>query len=1258
MQILIYRLLNGCLCIFALLFACQATAANYVFTNTATGNTLPAGCAWNAGSSAYICTSRFTLTTGDTMSFTGTGTTNVTLNAGAYETSGAIVTIGSPSQATTVNITSNADINFDGSANIYANLSTSNAGIYLEQGNLVMVGNISGATEINIKGSVTGTVTSSGGEIHIYGYSTISSTVSCATCAMYIMEAGSKFLGAVSVGELVDSFGTSSVNNTVYKSSITTLTGSAELGYYGSVTGNISAYDSVVIHDGAKVTGNVSSNNDITIGQYATVTGNISTTDSAWTLSNIIVYPFATVNGNVSITTTGSNTVAKFEIFHDATLNGSVSTHSSYQSYIVVYQGGVINGNVSGFANGVSDVYIDFLNININYIRTRVVGNVYSISNTAQAGDLYFFNNTPGANDATIYGSVYVSGDINNYGVITGCAQTSNTAPGHNIYLYSTSRTNSVCSGTTSCSTNPSYLYLEWAVYTPPLCTLGATKIANYALDETSWNGTANETKETAGYAGGPFNGQGIGTPVPTADYSNPAIAGTSTGTCGYATFSGASVGGSSFRLTGLPVSTAASDKTSVSFWMYWSGADSQMPIGWWKYNLFFVGGAFGFNTDNSDVYGISSAGLANGWHHVVAVFTNGSVASNKLYIDGSLKSLSAMSSNPPLLANAVVQSSLQVSGYTYFSAWRFTGGRIDEVKVYNGEMSQAQVTADYTVTHSCPIYNIAPSSFNCTVVGGTSNTGHLYTQVAGSSFSVDVVALKASGAVETSYVGSGTKNVTLEFVDGSGSSSCASRSALSPAISQTVSFAVANAGRKTVSGINIAKAYRDLRCRVTDANQTPNVVGCSSDDFAVRPSSFTVTSGNANADSAGVSTTATPTIKTGANFNLTAATGIVGYDGTPSIDSSKLGAHTGAIQTGTLSGSFGAANSSTGSATGSSFTYSEVGYLKLAANGVYDSTFTAVDSANGDCNTGFDASGSLNACSFGNTSATNYFGRFIPDHFAVSLTSTTPACGGSFTYFGQDGLSTAFTLTAQNSSNVITKNYTGGFAKLGLTTWDSYKFTAATLPTGSTLSASSTTAPTGTWSNGSASIVAKHQLSRSTLASAPTSIIISAAPVDSDGVTMPITAVSASSSFKYGRLYIPNTYGSELLSLPVPIEAQYWNGTAYQRNQQDSCSVIPISSVAMGNYKNNLSACEAQLSGGGTMSNGQVAVKLSAPGSGNNGSVDLSLNLSTASGSTCAPTSMSATSAAIPWFGSNPNARETFGLYKSPVIYMRENFY
>ena len=131
-------------------------------------------------------------------------------------------------------------------------------------------------------------------------------------------------------------------------------------------------------------------------------------------------------------------------------------------------------------------------------------------------------------------------------------------------------------------------------------------------------------------------------------------------------------------------------------------------------------------------------------------------------------------------------------------------------------------------------------------------------------------------------------------------------------------------------------------------------------------------------------------------------------------------------------------------------------------------------------------------------------------------------------------------------------------------------------------------------------------------------------------------------------------------------VEAKYWNGTSYVRNQQDSCTILPASSISMGNYKNNLAACETQLGytvGSGTLVNGfSRNLRLTRPGSGNNGTVDLTLNLGSVGASpkdkTCtSATESSAIASGFSWFGANTTSRATFGIYKTPIIYLRENF-
>lgn len=223
-----------------------------------------------------------------------------------------------------------------------------------------------------------------------------------------------------------------------------------------------------------------------------------------------------------------------------------------------------------------------------------------------------------------------------------------------------------------------------------------ATLLGEYRLEDLQWTGAAAEVRDTSGNN---RHGQAIGSPLPTPTSASPARPGVP-GTCAYGSFPGPSGNGGALSLGGLPVNTTAGAKTSVSFWMYWDGTNSVMPMGWFRHDLWLVSGHFGFNTGNSDVFGISSAGLANRWTHVVAVFTNGNVAADALYIDGVAQAMSQRQSTPAN-GNAVVNSTLRVGGWQSDTGYRFSG-RIDEVKVYDGQLTPAEVTTLFNETHVC----------------------------------------------------------------------------------------------------------------------------------------------------------------------------------------------------------------------------------------------------------------------------------------------------------------------------------------------------------------------------------------------------------------------------------------------------------------------------------------------------------------------------------------------------------------------------
>lgn len=608
-------------------------------------------------------------------------------------------------------------------------------------------------------------------------------------------------------------------------------------------------------------------------------------------------------------------------------------------------------------------------------------------------------------------------------------------------------------------------------------------------------------------------------------------------------------------------------------------------------------------------------------------------------------------------------------------------------------------------------------ANFECletgTVTTWSATARHpLYTKITDANFRFDIAALKTDGSIENNFVAAGgdPKNVTVELFDDSAATSPACSAYASPVATQTVQYISGDGGRKTItSNFNLNRAWSKLRCRVTDASALPTVYGCSTDTFAVRPQTFSsVTStSSADADGTGASASATPAIKAGASFSLTANTGKAGYSGTPKIDASKTewtGVPTGGLASpgvGTVGGTFStAASSATGNgASGSAFTYSEVGYFRFQAQGVYDDDFTSAsgDLANSDCikTPPNDFSNSLISgqygCKFGNVAVTNHFGRFIPDHFALSTGAVSPACGSAskFTYFGQDGFSTPFTLTAQNSANGTTKNFVGNFARLGLATWGAapasaaspgfgFSVSAATpLPAGSVFAAS-TTAPSGSWVAGEASITAKHQISRPTNLTGETPVIVMAQPVDADGVTLAAaTAVqTASTPLRYGRARLQNGYGSELLDLPMVFRTEYWAGVAagWVLNSADTCTDATLSFAQVGatNITGNTCVIEpGNVSGKGcavapavvnrkylesgvtgTDSNGVAGFAgnfnlwLKAPGSGNAGTIRVDATV---------PAWLQ-----FNWTGAvgNPSARATFGVYRSgPIIHRREMY-
>ena len=783
--------------------------------------------------------------------------------------------------------------------------------------------------------------------------------------------------------------------------------------------------------------------------------------------------------------------------------------------------------------------------------------------------------------------------------------------------------------------------------------------LAHYRLEEAAWTGIAGEVQDSSGNF---RHGQALGAPLPVPATASPARAG-NPGTCGYGDFNGGALN--------LPVAanTAAGAKTTVSFWMYWNGANSVMPVGWFRHDLWLVSGHFGFNTANSDVFGISSAGLANRWVHVSAIFTNGSVTSNKLYIDGVSQTLTQRLSTPSL-GNAVVNANLRVSGWQSDAGYRFRT-RVDEVNVFDGEMTQSQVLTQYNATHPCG-GAVIPGSFNAFETATPPGiAGVIHTKVAAQAFDVAVVALNApKTAVETLFVG----DVKVELLDASDNSVALDANGCRPTwtplpvfVPPTLTFVVADLGRKNIT-LTENNAWRDVRVRMTyPATGAPLAVGCSTDNFAIRPAALGLAVTDQDWQTAGIARTLNNSgypggtvHKAGQPFTIT-VTGYnalsalaTNYDGSPAANVvgytlPALGAcPTCVLAPGAFAGGGGIVASTTA-------TYSEVGVIQVQAS---DDTFAAVDAGDG--------SSVAERTAYSPITST---GRFVPDHFTLTSGSVNAACvagAPAFTYMNQPFQNLTANIQAENAAGAVTVNYhSPGFpANLATVAWQ-----AENADNGTDLSARlNVTAPSPLWSNGVYSLSTAAAFLRRAAPdnpdgpfdslrlgvrlTDPDAVVLAGLDMDATtaGACAPCNAklIGAATSTRFGRLRMLNAHGSELRALPLTVRSEFWNGAGFATHGADNCTAM--GPVMLNAAPSTCTRTPPVAGVGSVLSSGVATLTLGAPGV--SGCADVTMTT---------PTWLMGNWDGVDQLGDgtlyddNAAARATFGVYRDRLIFRRE---
>jgi len=158
--------------------------------------------------------------------------------------------------------------------------------------------------------------------------------------------------------------------------------------------------------------------------------------------------------------------------------------------------------------------------------------------------------------------------------------------------------------------------------------------------------------------------------------------------------------GTNAVHVSSLPVTTTSGTYVSVDFWMRWNGTYGKMPCGFGGtpgYGLYFSGSSFGFNTGASDLWGITTtSGMANNWHHIIGCFYNGDAKQSKLYVDGTLQTLTQKTGTTN---QKYVTSDFAISGWRHDTNYRLLG-RIDEFRMYNKLLTQTDATNHFAGTY------------------------------------------------------------------------------------------------------------------------------------------------------------------------------------------------------------------------------------------------------------------------------------------------------------------------------------------------------------------------------------------------------------------------------------------------------------------------------------------------------------------------------------------------------------------------------
>jgi MSHA biogenesis protein MshQ len=345
----------------------------------------------------------------------------------------------------------------------------------------------------------------------------------------------------------------------------------------------------------------------------------------------------------------------------------------------------------------------------------------------------------------------------------------------------------------------------------------------------------------------------------------------------------------------------------------------------------------------------------------------------------------------------------------------------------------------------------------------------------------------------------------------------------------------------------------------------------------------------------------------------------------TPIVLGSKLIQPAGGVESGLSGGAY--SSFTVGSASAPDVAYGDVGIIEL----------TAAISGIGNNYLGSPGSQKI-------LGRSGYVGRFYPDHFRLSDLGVQSGCNSVLPYsYLEEPFSLTAKVTPYNAAGIAVQNYKDGFNKFNTNVFANMlsaidEDTPVSLTSRITVTSDATAY---SWNAGVLTAAPKIKINRSAAPDGPfPQVRVGFTPMDADGVTLRASDLNLDTDgdgtadaarigtttmgLRYGRLTLDDSYGPETTNLPVIFRTEYWDGSEWKQNRDDSCTQIALTEIAYPDGAIHVAAHRSPAVGGGSttgeyadlgassvgFTEGDAGHYFTAPGTGNTGAVQVQVNL------------------------------------------------